>query len=329
MTKFAQFFKKMPEFTVLMLGWVGFLLWLLSPMAQAVELPSVWETMDKQAYDEYQKGHIEAAEDLFEDPVWHGVTLYKLGRYQEAINEFKRVKTALSRYNLGNSYAQLGQFAKAKQAYEDALKRHPSTELKTKIEQNLKLMEKLLTPKKQPPHTKQPSKQSPKQSKQPQAPKQTPQKAPSKQKQGSGQSSANNSKGQNREHQQGKEGKKADKKQAAHSAGQTASQTGQTGEKNQGIQTQDTDKALSSKDAQKAKEPIKLGKDHPKQHGLTQGKGTASGTEAKPLSEQQQAQQTWLNQIPDEPERFIQRKFEYQYQQQSRQPNSSEPKKIW
>ena len=46
----------------------------------------------------------------------------------------------------------------------------------------------------------------------------------------------------------------------------------------------------------------------------------------KALTEQEQARQNWLNQIPDDPSLFLKRKFEHQIQQ-NQQP--VEPKKIW
>ena len=315
MIKRCKKLKKLPIFPVLLL--IASVFFAYAPLTWALELPNFWETMDKQAYEEFKKKHYKAAEDLFEDPVWHGVTLYKLGRYQEAIKAFKKVKTPLSLYNLGNSYAQLGQFKAAEKAYQDALKLHPNPQLKSKITHNLNLVQKLLkqnTASHQTPQNKPHTAAKPNQ--QPQKPPKT-----------------------SKPHQEEKNrDKKAEKpaqtqsakhEQKAHNQGSKDSSTTQqkSGKATQtthpqGRVAQDTQKTL--KQGEKSAKNLKLG-DQAAQQSETKA-ALAMPPKTQKNSEQKQAQQTWFNQIPDEPQRFIQRKFEYQYQQQQPRP---EPKKIW
>lgn len=42
-------------------------------------------------------------------------------------------------------------------------------------------------------------------------------------------------------------------------------------------------------------------------------------SEARPADEQQQANEQWLNRIPDDPAGLLKRKFKYQYGQRQRQ----------
>lgn len=314
--------KKLPKSPVLPL-FLSSIFVFFTPTAWALDLPNFWETMDKQAYDEFQKKHFEAAEDLFEDPVWHGVTLYKLGRYQEAINEFKKVKTPLSLYNLGNSYAQLGQFKIAEKAYQEALKLHPKLDLKNKIEYNLKLMQKLhkkTSKQEQAPQPDTQSKPEPKEQENKKLPKKS---SPTQPYKGKPQDKAKSStpKNTSQKGRQGEDGKQT---------GQTEKKGDSKRHKNdddpsnpsKGAQALDTTQKLKQ-DPQKA-EKLKLSNQSPRM--VKNANHLEDGENPEKNTEQTQAQKTWLNQIPDEPERFIERKFEYQYQQQGQRP---EPKKIW
>lgn len=351
----SNFFKKLPEFPVLlrMAGLAGlFILPTLSQGAaqakeQSAELPSFWETMDKQAYDEFKKNHIEAAEDLFEDPAWHGVTLYKLGRYKEAINEFKRVKTALGYYNLGNSYAQIGEFEQARKAYQNALKQHPKAELKAKIQHNLAIIEKLLQqksqPKQQPKSPAKPQSLQPQNSpeeKTPNAPKQPkPEQQPNSQPNASGKENSKQSKKQGgnqsqQSNQQGTNGSKSEEK-GGEKAGKTGNKKGkpQKADNTSGSTAHDQNDAVKGADTSKQNEALKLGKkvdqapNHP--NGAQLAKEGQLKQQALKEEEKKQAQQTWLNQIPDDPGLFIQRKFEYQYQNQKPQSAPQKTDKIW
>jgi len=331
---------KLPKSPVLPLFLSG-IFGLFTPTAWALDLPNFWETMDKQAYDEFQKKHFEAAEDLFEDPVWHGVTLYKLGRYQEAINEFKKVKTPLSLYNLGNSYAQLGQFKMAEKAYQEALKLHPKPELKSKIEYNLKLMQKLLkksSKQKQASQTATQSRPESKKKTDEQENKKSPKKPqPQNKDQVSAPESATQKGKQAEDENRSKQGKqsgqmdKADKKASPNTSSDSKASKNGSGDgqssPSKGVQALDQKQKLKQGQAPQKAEKLKLGD----QSSSTAKNAAHMQDGEKPENdqkntEQTQAQQTWFNQIPDEPEQFIERKFEYQYQQQGQRP---EPKKIW
>lgn len=71
-----------------------------------------------------QGRHGEAAE-LFSDPRWKGVALYRSGQWWRAAEAFVRASDPDSLYNLGNCYARLGYPALALEAYNAALSRRP------------------------------------------------------------------------------------------------------------------------------------------------------------------------------------------------------------
>ena len=313
LTKHQQKSFKMPKSPAPLVCLVFFKLFL--PLnAWALELPNFWETMDKQAYDQFQQQNYEAAEDLFENPVWKGVTLYKLGRYQEAIHAFKKVQSPLSLYNLGNSHAQLGQFKQAEKAYQQALKLTPNPELKPKIEHNLKLIQKLLkqqaAAKSPTPPTASSNAPSPQQAPQPK----TSQTQPNEKSEGNPQkpTAAENGSSKAKEKAQTSSNERQNSDPQSKPQGKSGSQAQNT------EQNFDT----SEQDA----ENLKLSSNPQNTDPKSDQKAAISSSLSPSETEQQQAQQTWLNQIPDQPELFIKRKFDYQYQQQKQR---LEPEKIW
>lgn len=89
------------------------------------------------------------------------------------------------------------------------------------------------------------------------------------------------------------------------------------------------DKPTDSKDNKQETAPSKLmdnqtGDNQAEDTQPGQGEGTRPG---KKLTEKEQAQQSWLKQIPDQPGLFLKRKFEYQFQQN---PSNNDPtEKQW
>ncbi|HSI42109.1 MAG TPA: tetratricopeptide repeat protein [Xanthobacteraceae bacterium] len=62
---------------------------------------------------------------LLKDPAWRGVALYRAGRFTDAEAMLRSTRSPEAAYNLGNAFAQTGQFAAAVKAYDIALKRNP------------------------------------------------------------------------------------------------------------------------------------------------------------------------------------------------------------
>jgi len=87
-----------------------------------------------------QGRHAEAAE-IFTDPAWKGAALYRSSQWWRAAEAFVRADDIESRYNLGNSYVQLGYYALALEAYQAVLAQQPEH---TDALHNANVMRKLL-----------------------------------------------------------------------------------------------------------------------------------------------------------------------------------------
>jgi len=73
------------------------------------------------AYRLYQQGQYAQAAEIFTDPAWKGMALYQSSQWWRAAEAFIRANDALSAYNLGNCYVELGYYELALQAYQRAL----------------------------------------------------------------------------------------------------------------------------------------------------------------------------------------------------------------
>jgi len=64
-----------------------------------------------------QEGNPAQAAELFTDPAWKGVAMYRSGQWWRAAEAFVRANDIESLYNLGNAYVKLGYFSLALEAY--------------------------------------------------------------------------------------------------------------------------------------------------------------------------------------------------------------------
>jgi Ca-activated chloride channel family protein len=105
----------------------------------------LWLTRDQQGRLAYERGDDVAAAELFTDPTWRGVALYRAGKLDDALTSFARVDSADSDYDQGNALARLGKLDAAAARYRAALARRPDW---PEAKDNLALVEKLAAQKK-------------------------------------------------------------------------------------------------------------------------------------------------------------------------------------
>ena len=82
-------------------------------------------TRDEIAHRLLAEGRALEAAELFSDPTWRGVALYRAGRYQRAADMFAQGDDADAAYNRGNSLVRSRSYDEARQAYRLALARDP------------------------------------------------------------------------------------------------------------------------------------------------------------------------------------------------------------
>jgi len=106
---------------------------------------NLWLTPDQQGRIAYGRGDYAAAAELFTDPAWRGVALYRQGRYDDALTALARVDSPESNYDQGNALARLGKLEAAAERYRAALARRPDW---PEAKANLALVEQLAAQKK-------------------------------------------------------------------------------------------------------------------------------------------------------------------------------------
>ena len=81
---------------------------------------------DLLAHRLYREGRYAEAAELFTDPAWKGIALYRAEQWWRAADAFVRADDARSAHNLGNAYVKLGYHELALDAYRRALALDPT-----------------------------------------------------------------------------------------------------------------------------------------------------------------------------------------------------------
>jgi Ca-activated chloride channel family protein len=261
---------------------IAFVLLLPLPKnSYAVEWQDLWQNKDQQAEQAYKNKQFDQAASLFENSDWKAAANYKAGAYDKALQSLASKpdeKNAAVLYNQGNVLAQSGQLESAIKAYEKALALNPDD---NDAKYNKELVEKVVEKQKQ-----EQKKKEDKQDKQEQSDKDDQQKK--------------DSESSDKSEQQKASDQKPEQSEEKKSQQQQADEQG----------TPDNKKPEKQPEADKAQQAAEPKKTDAKQ----QSKQTTEI--AQPTTEQQQANEQWLNRIPDDPAGLLKRKFKYQYGQQ-------------
>jgi Ca-activated chloride channel family protein len=109
--------------------------------AQEFRFIDLWLTANQQGRQLFEKGDYAGAALRFEDPLWKGIAHYYNKDYESAIQQFSRLETAESYFNLGNAYVHIEAYQQALESYEQALKQNPDY---TEAKHNRKLVQEIL-----------------------------------------------------------------------------------------------------------------------------------------------------------------------------------------
>ncbi|QCU89176.1 VWA domain-containing protein [Thiomicrorhabdus sediminis] len=309
-----------------------FSLFFISPLLTLQPQPSyaqanetVWSDLfkspDQLGYQAWQNNQYSAAEAQFTDPQWRASALYKLGKYKEAAQLFATDKSAQGFYNLGNALAMDNQLEEAIKAYKQALQLKPDWQ---QAKDNLAVVEQLNQQRNKAEQNQNRSKQHPQESAKTESSEKTEQASPTtetKDTKHEGQQQKQNA--QNRDKQSADPKSKANP--SAEDKAGASQQAQESKQKDADINKQDQGSSQQN-NADSDKKPRLTDKTAKESQKYPSDNKAAQFDSDEPLTEQQQAQRNWLQQIPDQPGLFLKRKFEYQYQQnQNHQTTTDKP----
>lgn len=109
--------------------------------ARASLWDDLWQTRDQQGAAALEQGDAARASELFESADWRAAAQYESGDYASAGEQFAALDGLENRYNLGNALARSGQLQDAIDAYDEVLEGDPENE---DARFNRALVEKLL-----------------------------------------------------------------------------------------------------------------------------------------------------------------------------------------
>ncbi len=283
-------------------------------------LASPWQTNDQRGAALLEEQPAAAAK-VFDDPMWQGVAHYRAGEFDAAARAFAEVDSSDAHYNRGNALARAGQLDQALAAYERALELEPEHR---DAASNKALLEQL---------------QQQQQQQQDQENQQEQQSDDSSQNgDSSGQQDSSRQDSSGNDQQQGEPSSDSNNAQRSDDAQQKvdspkddASQQEQTSEAPSGDeQSREEQQQLAEQHARSQDEhtdSAEQTESTKQQAAQAQPTETGDGEEqtqnslaagTQPLSEEQQAQEQWLRNIPDSSDQLLRNKFNYQYLQRRR-----------
>lgn len=104
-------------------------------------LVDLWLTADQQGRWHFEREAYDVAAERFEDPFWKGVSLYRAGNWEGAVEALARVDSAPASFDLGNAYVRMQRFRQALASYDAALAARPDW---VEAQENRELVEALI-----------------------------------------------------------------------------------------------------------------------------------------------------------------------------------------
>jgi Ca-activated chloride channel family protein len=254
----------------------------------ALDWQDLWKTRDQQAAAAFAAQQYERAAELFENPDWKMAAQYRAGKPQAG--ELPLPTTATGFYNQGNVLAKSGRFEEAIAAYDKSLAIDPDNE---DAKYNKKLVEEALKQQQSQPQQNQQNQQQ--NDSKPQDSEKGQQQDP--------QSEQNQS-----DNGQPSEQQKTDSEQAEQKNGGSSSEESEAGKEKEPDKAGEKEKQTEAQPSEQASLEAKDGEkpDSPERN-------EASAHAMQSVDETAQANQQWLNRIPDDPGGLLKRKFKYQY----------------
>ena len=310
-------------------GWLVLIMISLLPVAQdamALSWNDLWQTRDQLGQKALQEGNPELAASLFNNPAWKAEALFRNQQFEESASTLSspddQTIGPISAYNRGNALARAGKLQEAIDAYDQAISQQPDME---DARFNRHLVEQLLQ-------------QQSDQSQQNQG--NDSQQNSTRQESGQGENSQqhsrsdnNQSRNNNRDDAAPENDQTGENTSAQESSLQQRPQNNSSVDQNQ---QQDQQQAQSEQSEEKdsgssSQQSAQAEKNKIDKAPETTASASDAGGDEQPLSAEQQAIESWLRTIPDDPGGLLRRKFlhQQQSQQQSKQQQNRTEEASW
>jgi Ca-activated chloride channel family protein len=269
---------------------------------------NLWQTSDQQAQKQYNKENYQDAAQQFKNSQWQGSAHYKAGNYQEALDAFKKGElgnSATSLYNQGNALAQMQQYKKAIESYEQALKKKPDLQ---DAKDNIEKIKQLQKQQEQQKSDKSDKEQS--------------QDKDNKEKDQQQDSQSQDEQSQDQQNKQNQD-------QSEDSQQQDSESESQKDNKEQESKPKGSSEEQKSKEAEQKQQEQKNAEQVEKQDEQNEEKTAAQIAAEQQAKETEQKHQQILNKVTDDPYLLLRNKMQLEYQKRKQDGASRGVKKKW
>ena len=277
----------------------------ISESAYAFEWKDLWKNKDQQGQQYFIEGlHSEAAQ-VFENPEWKGLSHFRSGNLENALEEWKEIDSPRSLFNQGNALAKLGKLDQAIDRYDQVLEREPEH---SDARFNRDLLKKLLE-------------------------EQEKQKQQNQEKDGSGEDQQKTEDQQSESRTERSEESPSSAESGSDSKNQNMENSGQSEQAQKSdSQNKEISEAQSDKQEQENTDEASVAEEN-NQEGEEDSKQQQAFIKPRSVSEltednpQEQELRQWLQKIPDDPSRLLRNKM-YRAHQRNKQIMKTE-KESW
>jgi Ca-activated chloride channel family protein len=262
----------------------------------ALEWKDLWQTRNQQAQQAFERQNYQQASEQFDNAQWKAASQYKAGQFQQAVDALNQDESATGLYNKGNALARLGKLQEALDAYKQSLEKNPANE---DANYNKELVEKELEKQKKSQKDKQQKDDKEKSEKKDGGQQEKDKQGEPSDEPGEQKEQQSDQDSDSKPSEEEKSGQDPESKQAEPSEEEKPEQDSESKQADQSKEEKQDEQKPEEKDAKQATEPSEY-------------------------DEKQQADEQWLDRIPDDPAGLLKRKFKYQYGQRGRKTTDSQ-----
>ena len=277
----------------------------ISERAYAFEWKDLWKNKDQQGQQYFIEGSHSEAAQVFENPEWKGLSHFRSGNHENALEEWKGIDSPRSLFNQGNALAKLGKLDQAIDRYDQVLEREPEH---SDARFNRDLLKKLLE-------------------------EQDKQKQQNQEQDGSGEDQQKSEPQQSENQSERSEEDPSSAESGSDSKNQDMENSGQSEQAQKSdSQNKEISEAQSDKQEQENTDEASVAEEN-KQEGEEDSKQQQAYIKPRSVSEltednpQEQELRQWLQKIPDDPSRLLRNKM-YRAHQRNKQIMKTE-KESW